>query len=394
MNRLFLAVINMSLTASYVIICVIFIRLLLKKAPKVISYALWGVVAFRLIIPFSFESMFSLIPRNTNAVSIPHNIIYQETPQINNKIEVVDSLVNKSLPTPTVGASVKTQQIYVVIGAYIWVLGIIALLVYSLLSIWLLKKQLKDAQLIEKNIYEANNLKTPFLLGLIRPKIYLPVGLNATEKSYILLHEQTHIRRKDNIIKILAFLILSFHWFNPLVWIAFKLMSTDMELSCDERVLREMKEDIKKPYANSLLSLAIGKQVVSGSPLAFGEGNVRGRIKNVLNYKRSRFWLIIAATIVVIAIAIGLSSNPPSITPSMMWAKSLQVDDIQNIELIIYPSSQEEQYKKYEPDEFTEIVKLINKSRGKLVNKPEDIAGGGQSFYITTKDGTIHHIAN
>lgn len=310
MSELFLSVLNMSLTASYVILFVILIRLALKKAPKVISYALWGVVAFRLIIPFSFESMFSLMPRNTNAVPIPHDIIYQQSPQINSGIEVVDSFVSGSLPAPIIGASVNPLQIYVEMGVYIWVLGIIALLVYSLGSIFILKRQLKSAQLIEKNIFEAKNLKTPFVLGLVKPKIYLPAGINDEEKSYILLHEQTHIHRKDHVIKILAFLILSVHWFNPLVWIAFILMSTDMELSCDERVLKEINEDVKKPYANSLLSLATGSHILNGSPLAFGEGNVRGRIKNVLNYKRPKFWVIVFSIIIVTAVGIGLVANP------------------------------------------------------------------------------------
>jgi len=211
MSKLFFSVLNMSLTASYVILFVIIVRLLLKKAPKIISYVLWGVVAFRLIIPFSFESMFSLMPRNMNTVPIPHDIIYQQSPQINSGIEAVDSFVSQSLPAPTVGASANQLQIYVEIGAYIWILGIMALLIYSLVSVLQLKRQLKNAQLIEQNIFEAENLKTPFVLGLIKPKIYLPVGLNATERSYILLHEQTHIHRKGHIIKILAFFILSIH---------------------------------------------------------------------------------------------------------------------------------------------------------------------------------------
>jgi beta-lactamase regulating signal transducer with metallopeptidase domain len=197
MGKIFLTVLNMSFTASYVILFVILVRLMLKKAPRVISYVLWGVVAFRLIIPSSFESMFSIMPRNTNAVPIPHDIIYQQNPQINSGIEVLDSFVNNSLPAPIIGASVNPLQIYVEIGAYLWVLGIIALLVYSLVSILILKRQLKNAELIEQNIFEAKNLKTPFVLGLIRPKIYLPDRLNATERNYILLHEQTHIRRKD-----------------------------------------------------------------------------------------------------------------------------------------------------------------------------------------------------
>ncbi len=310
MSELFLTVLNMSLTASYVIIFVILIRLLLKKAPKVISYALWSVVAFRLLIPFSFESIFSLMPRNTNTVPIPHDIIYQQSPQINSGIEVVDSFLSNSLPAPAAGTSVNPLQIYTEIGAYIWVLGIIALLVYSLVSILILKRQLKNAQLIEKNIFEAKNLKTPFVLGLIRPKIYLPVGLNLVERNYILLHEQVHIHRKDHIIKVLAFLTLSVHWFNPLVWISFLLMNTDMELSCDEQVLSVMGQDIKKSYANSLLSLAAGRHILNGSPLAFGEGNVKGRIKNVLNYKRPKFWVIVLSIAIVAAVGVGLAANP------------------------------------------------------------------------------------
>ena len=313
MSELFLSVLNMSLTASYVILFVILVRLLLKKAPKVISYALWAVVAFRLIIPFSFESMFSLMPRNINTVPIRHDIIYQQSPQINRGLDVVDSLVSNSLPPPTIGASVNPLQIYMEIGAYIWVLGIMVLLIYSFVSILRLKRQLKSAQLIEQNIFEAKNLKTPFVLGLIKPKVYLPVGLNDSERSYILLHEQTHIHRKDHIIKILAFLILSIHWFNPLVWIAFMLMSTDMELFCDERVLKKINEDIKKNYANSLLSLAAGRHILNGSPLAFGEGNVKGRIKNVLSYRKPSLWVVavsIAATIIVgIALITNSSDN-------------------------------------------------------------------------------------
>jgi beta-lactamase regulating signal transducer with metallopeptidase domain len=251
------------------------------------------------------------MPRNTNVVPIPHDIIYQQSPQINSGIGVVDTLVNNSLPAPTIGASVNPLQIYLEIGAYIWALGIIALLVYSFVSILILKRQLENSRLIEENIFEAKNLKTPFVLGLIKPKIYLPVGLNDTERSYILLHEQIHIKRKDHIIKVLSFLILSVHWFNPLVWIAFILMSKDMELSCDERVLKQINnEDIKKPYASSLLSLATEKHILNGSPLAFGEGNVRGRIKNVLDYKKPKFWIVLVSIFAVVIVGFALLANP------------------------------------------------------------------------------------
>jgi len=337
MSELFLTVLNMSLTSSYVILFVILVRLLLKKAPKVISYVLWGVVAFRLIIPFSFESIFSLMPWNTNTMPISHDIIYKQSPQINSGIETVDSFVSQSLPAPIAGASVNPLQIYMEIGTYIWLIGTIALLVYSFVSIMILKKQLESAQLIEQNIFQAKNLKTPFVLGLIKPKIYVPVGLNATERSYILLHEQTHIHRKDHIIKVLAFLILSIHWFNLLVWIAFILMSKDMELSCDERVLKEMGEDIKKPYANSLLSLATGRHILNGSPLTFGEGNVRGRIKNVLNYKRPKFWVIIFTIAIITIVGVGLIANPIEREQdlSMLNIKNLAKISYQRDELLV-----------------------------------------------------------
>lgn len=329
MSELFLTVLNMSLMASYVILFVILVRLFLKKAPKFISYALWSVVAFRLIIPFSFESMFSLMPRNTNTVPIPHDIIYQQSPKINSGLDVVDSLVNESLPAPAIGASVNPLQIYIEIGAYFWILGIMILLIYSLVSGILLKRQLRSAELIEQNIFEAKNLKTPFVLGLLRPKIYLPVGFNDKERSYILLHEQTHINRKDHIIKVLAFLVLSVHWFNPFVWIAFMLMSMDMELSCDERVLKEMNEDIKKPYANSLLSLATGRHILNGSPLAFGEGNVKGRIKNVLNYRKPPFWIIVFALAIAAVVSIGLLTNPKEQKPIFNEENSVSYEFIQ-----------------------------------------------------------------
>ncbi len=308
MADLFLTILNMSLTASYVILCIMLLRLPLKKLPKAISYALWSIAAFRLLCPFSFESMWSLLPINTSP--IPKDIVYQQTPQINSGISAVDTYVNSSLPTPAPVASVNPLQIYVEIGAYLWLLGIAVMLIYSIVSIRILKNRLKNARYIEQNIYETDNLKTPFVLGIFRPRIYIFTGLSAEEKSYIIRHEQIHICRRDHIIKPFSFLVLSLHWFNPLVWIAFVLMSTDMELSCDERVLGEMGREIKKAYSTSLLSLASGRHIINGSPLAFGEGNVKGRIKNILNYKKPVFWMVAAAIVIVAALGIGLLANP------------------------------------------------------------------------------------
>ncbi len=320
MSKLFLSLLNMSLTASYVMVAVILIRQLLKKLPKSLSYGLWSVVAFRLICPVSFESTFSLLPKGGPA--IPQNIVYDQVPLINTGIGNMDSFINDYLPAATPQASINPIQIYIGIGEMVWIFGLMVILLYSLASVIMLKKRLKDAKWIEDNIYEANNLKTPFVLGIIKPKIYLPLGLNEEERPYILEHEQIHIKRYDHIIKPLAFFILALHWFNPLVWISFRLMSKDMELSCDERVLKEMDEKLKKPYANSLLSLAAGKPILNGGPLAFGEGNVRGRIKNVLNYKKPPFWMIIVSVIIVIGIGIGLLTNPKSLEDSEVSNKA------------------------------------------------------------------------
>lgn len=308
MEKLFLQIINMSITASYVILFVIVLRFLLKKAPKVFSYALWAVVLLRLIIPISFQSIFSLVSINTK--TIPQDIVYAPTPQIQSGIRVIDRAVNSSLPVPEVGASVNPMQIWITIGGIIWLIGLGALIIYSIIATMKLTKKLKSAKFIFNNIYETNNISTPFVFGILSPKIYLPIGISETEKSYIIKHEETHIKRFDHIIKFIAFLVVCIHWFNPLVWISFFLMGKDMELSCDEKVIKEMGNGIKKDYSNSLLSLSTGRRIVAGSPLAFGENNTKGRIKNILNYKKHGFWVTIVALVVIVAASIGLLSNP------------------------------------------------------------------------------------
>ncbi len=378
----------MSIKASYVILFVMLIRLLLKKAPKFISYVLWGAVAFRLIIPFTFESIFSIMPKSTNTNPIPRDIVYQKTPQIKSGIEAMDNIVNRSLPAPSAIASLNPMQIYIHIGSYIWMIGIVTLLIYSLVSVIRLKRQFKDVQWLENNIFEADNLKTPFVLGVIKPKIYLPAGLNNEERAYIILHEQTHIRRKDHVIKIIAFIVLSIHWFNPLVWIAFVLMSKDMELSCDEHVLKEMQEDIKKPYANSLLSLAMGGRIIKGSPLGFGEGNVKERIKNVLNYKKPSLWVIVVSIIIVAVILVTLITNPKQ-------KDTIQQVDVAEGNLINQDSNVGENPVKQEsnaakdPSNITDEVNHTNYNRVRIEYKSDVV---GFKEFETTKYKIVAYI--
>ncbi len=303
MDKLFLGVLNMSITASYVILFVVIVRLFLKKAPKILSYALWGVVFFRLICPFSFESVFSLLPAN------PTTIINNASSHQSFQIDSITQTVSENLPS-TITSSANTSHSIFFTLSVIWLIGVAALVIYSIISALKLKRSLSSSLPKINNIYEAENLKTPFVLGMINPKIYIPSRLSQMERSCIIRHEQIHIKRFDYIIKPLAFLVVCVHWFNPLVWLAFFLMGTDMELSCDERVIKEMGSEIKKDYSTLLLSLSMNRRIINGSPLAFGESNIKGRIKNVLNYKKSLFWVVIAAVLIVVVISVGLLANP------------------------------------------------------------------------------------
>ncbi len=340
LQAVFLKVFNMSITASYVIAFVIVARFLLQKTPKVFSYALWIVVLFRLICPFSFSAAFSLLnavaPNSEKMEYISPDITMMGQPQVDTGINSVNAIINPSLPAATPYASVNPMQIIMFVLSIIWILGVLMLLIYSVASYLRLKQRVRTAMLFEDNIFECENISTPFVLGIIKPKIYLPVGLSETEKSYIVKHEQIHIRRFDYVIKPLAFLVLCVHWFNPLVWLSFALMSRDMEMSCDEEVIKELGTGIKKDYSTSLLALAVNRKMISGSPLAFGETGAKQRIKNVLNYQRPAFWAMIIALVAVVAIGGGLVANPQAASTSNdpekvhmaeTWAQALKTRD-------------------------------------------------------------------
>ncbi|MDR0916133.1 MAG: DUF4362 domain-containing protein [Oscillospiraceae bacterium] len=307
MSKIFLAVLNMSLTGAFVIAAVALARVPLKKAPKIISYALWAVAGFRLVVPFTLKSVLSLLP--FKAAPIPQNIASQPIPRIDSGIPVLNNAVSAMLPAATPEMSVNPLQAWITAGSIIWLVGIAALLVYCVVSIVLLKRRLRGARCVEGNLYEADDLKTPFVLGFLRPRIYIPSGLSGEERRYVILHERTHIRRHDHIVKIFAYFVLCLHWFNPLAWAAFLLMGADMEMSCDERVLKELGYGTKREYSMSLLSLSTDRRIINGSPLAFGEGGMKERVKNILKLqKRSRI-IIIAAVVLAVALSVGFALN-------------------------------------------------------------------------------------
>ena len=329
MHRLFPIVCNMSLTASVVILAVLAVRLLLRRAPKVFAYALWAVVLFRLLCPVSVTSAVSLMgalgapaqerTQRTSAVEyVPADIMIRGTapavtqlPQPPLPAETGENIVSTAPSvTPPDAAPVSPLSGPVAVLTLTWLAGMVLLLAYSLVSLLRLRRRLVGTVRLRDNIYLADHIPSPFVMGLFRPKIYLPSTLTETERGYILRHEQYHLRRRDHLVKFLSFLALCIHWFNPLVWAAFVLSGKDMEMSCDEAVVRELGEDIRADYSASLLSLATGRRIVAGMPLAFGEGDTGSRIRNLLNWKRPRPWVMAVCAVVCVGLIALCAANP------------------------------------------------------------------------------------
>jgi len=291
MSNLFVTVLNMSLTGAFVIAAICFARVALKRAPKIISYCLWAVAGFRLIVPFSIESALSLIPFQANL--IPSGVAVAH---VRGGAQYVDGIA-------------APMQTWITVGFSIWAFGVAVMLVYGAATYFKLRHSVKGSVNIATNIYESESANAPLVLGFLSPKIYLPPGLSNQERRYIELHEQTHIRRCDHVIKLTAYIILALHWFNPLVWLAFFLMGTDMEMSCDERVLKKLGVKTKKDYSLVLLSLAVERRSICQSPLAFGGGNISARIKNILNLKQQSRAALGVLTGLLIVLSLGLSVN-------------------------------------------------------------------------------------
>lgn len=315
--KIFILVLNMTLTGSVVILAVLLARILFKKAPRIFSYALWAVVLFRLLSPVSFSLPVSLLGALQNEPArggrmeyIAEDIGYMERPQIALPVPGLSETVNDVLPLADRTASVNPMQVYMIVGAYIWLLGILSMAIYSAISLRRLQRRLKEAVFEKENIYRIKGAGSPFVFGLFRPRIYLPEKISAEEERYILLHEQIHIQRGDAAFRLLAYLALWLHWFNPLVWGAFALSGRDMEMSCDETVIRRMGSGVKKEYSASLLNAASGKQIVKGIPLAFGESDTGSRIKNVLRYQKPAALLVGGGTVLGVILALIFLANP------------------------------------------------------------------------------------
>lgn len=318
MTNAFPLVLNMSISGSLVAFVVMFVRPFLRKAPKVFSYILWLVVLFRLICPLSIESNIAVIP--ISEVGTQVNQIIEESissmeigkekvsqgqgAAVPSPEPILDNQSQTGVRSPSESSSPVTWDIL----SRIWMLGLAAVLGYGVYSYFSLKEKLTFATLVTRNIYEVDTILSPFVLGLISPKIYLPATVQGEEREYLLKHEECHIKRLDHIVKALYFLALAIHWFNPVVWVSFSLMTKDMEMSCDEMVINRWRKDIRADYSACLLNMSMNQRFAS--PLAFGENSAKSRIKNVIDYKKPSFWLTVISILAIILVSIVLLVNP------------------------------------------------------------------------------------
>ena len=310
MDKLFITIVNNGLVASWIILAVIVLRKLLNRIPKWVNCLLWGLVAIRLAIPFSIESIFSLIP---SAKPVPADIEYAKIPKIDSGMHAVNMVINPVLENHFAVkeiASVNPIQVIICISSYIWMIGVIGLLIYAFVSFIMLKRQVKNAQAIDKGIFRSGTIDSPFILGFLKPSIYIPDYLD--DEAYICVteHEKAHIKRGDFIWKPFGFLILSVYWFNPLCWFAYIMLCKDIEYACDEKVTKDKDKNWKATYCQVLLDCSSKRKMIAACPVAFGEVSVKDRIKFVIHYKKPTFWMIVLAFVACIVVGICFLTNP------------------------------------------------------------------------------------
>ncbi len=395
MDDVFLKLVNLSISASWLILAVLVLRVVLKKAPKWVMPLLWGVVALRLVCLFSIESALSLIP---SAETIPSEIVTETREPVLYEQATLDIVTNPTLPSAAeVPGGVSRQQAQVDFNIYsvLWLAGMAALLVHALVSAGKLKRKLATAILLRDNIYESEFVDSPFVFGVVKPNIYLPMHMDEGTAAYVIAHEHAHLARRDHWWKVLGYLVLALHWFNPLVWVAYILFCRDIELACDEKVVRGLDGAARADYSQALLSCAAPKRAVAACPLAFGEGNIKTRVKSALHYKKPAFWVAAAAVLAVVIVAVCFLTNPRSERGSLVWAQKLNAADVASIELYVPAEGEARQYKKLDTEEMAQAVELINSSRGTYIEKPETVyAGLPVWFLLTMDDGTVHAVGS
>ena len=315
MAAVFLKLLNLSISASWLVLAVLVLRLVSKRSPKWMNVLLWGIVALRLMLPFSIESALSLIP-SAETVS-PAVVQFDPAPTITSGVNIIDNAVNPSLSEHFAAAptmSVNPLYVWTYLAGWVWLIGLGAMLLYALVSYLRLRRRVSVSLHIQDNIYLCDAISSPFILGVVKPRIYLPSGLDEVQQQNVLSHERAHLARRDHWWKPLGFALLAVYWFNPVLWLAYTLLCRDIELACDERVIRTMDESAVKTYSTVLLACSMPRKAVITCPLAFGEVGVKERVKNALHYKKPAFWVVAASVAVCVVVAVCFLTNPPTDT--------------------------------------------------------------------------------
>ena len=311
MSGIFLKLLNLSISASWLVLVVLALRLVLKRAPKWVNVLLWGMVALRLMLPFSIESALSLIP-SAETVS-PEVVQFDPAPTITSGVTIIDNAVNPSLSESFAAAplaSVNPLYVWTYLAGWVWLIGLAAMLLYALVSYLRLRRCVRASIPLRENIYVCDEVPSPFILGIVHPRIYLPSALDEAQRGSVLSHERAHLARRDHWWKPLGFALLAVYWFNPLLWLAYTLLCRDIELACDERVLRGMDAGQVKDYSSALLACSVPRRMLAACPLAFGEVGVGERVKNALRYKKPAFWVVAASVAVCVVVAVCFLTNP------------------------------------------------------------------------------------
>ena len=351
MSKLFLLLLNISITAGWIVLVVVLLRFVLKKAPKWVRVVLWGLVALRLMLPVSIESVTSLVPsaetvavepmtyeivqvRDSDPEPVPFTTAEGERIVLQSGFSALNSAVN---PTPAKAAEhFDTVAVLKSVAGWVWLAGVVGMLFYALISFLRLRHRVRASVLLEKGVYVCDEISDPFILGLIVPKIYLPSGMDEQTRAYVLSHERAHLKRFDFIWKPLGFFLLSIYWFNPLLWLAYILLCRDIEFACDEKVVKELDDAGKAAYSEALVHASVSRRMVSACPLAFGETGVKSRVKSVLNYKKPAFWIILVAILCCVAVAVCFLTMPkkdktpeeaalPTAVPETVWESDAKV---------------------------------------------------------------------
>ena len=385
MTDIFLGFLNRSLAAGILILAVVLVRLVFKKAPRWLLCALWALAAVRLVCPVSIESVLSLIP---SAEPVQPEIIVSAQPAITSGIPAVDAIVNPPLAaafTPSPAQSANPLQIWTFVAACVWLAGIAALLLYAAVSVLRLRLRVRTAVRLEGKVYQSEFVSSPFILGVIRPRIYLPFGLEAGAQAMVLAHERAHLRRGDQLWKPLGYLILTAYWFNPVCWLAYILFCRDIEAACDEKVVRELGEGCKAAYSRALLACSVPRKLITACPLAFGETGVKSRIKSVLNYKKPAFWLVLAAVLVSAAVAVCFLTDPkredPAQNPPAAEEAAAQAP-AQSIDASSAPEPAIDEQAGLDPDFFTGTDGYGNSVTVQALFTAATEAGGNWGAYL------------